>query len=69
MYFQMSLKWSLVATICGQYIARPHIYDNNVLNKIFQIKIQVYITTILYTVLSTVKCTGIYNDYTVHCIM
>ena len=22
----MSKKWSLVATICGQYLARPHIY-------------------------------------------
>ena len=24
MYFQMSKKWSIVATICGQYLARPH---------------------------------------------
>ena len=23
MYFQMCKKWSLVATICGQYLARP----------------------------------------------
>ena len=23
MYFQMSKKWSIVATICGQYLARP----------------------------------------------
>ena len=23
-HFQMSKKWSLVATICGQYLARPH---------------------------------------------
>ena len=24
MYFQMSKKLSIVATICGQYLARPH---------------------------------------------
>ena len=23
MYFQMSKRWSIVATICGQYLARP----------------------------------------------